>query len=304
MVICTNTPLPDYSTIFNASKHIFDNFPPHMTLPQFPILPTLQTPIFGTLRKPALEFSIFIQELCSHQLLLTLSSMIKPLVDFLGGALNSILPKIPGLPFNLIDLLTLNVDAMYASVRNTMIHYGTSLWALVPNPMFPNFNIPDLQIVNIIKMTIKGYISDLTGLVTGLIGRVTSILEIGGMPAIPAFPSISQIYAAIASHLQLPNFNINFLIPGFKIPDFPNFTMPSMTDLFSKLPIPGFGTLLAMIPNPLIPTFKMPNIEFMEMMNILYGQLHIMVIQPIMDFINNTLGRFIGFSFPTLCITL
>lgn len=272
--ICTNIPIPSFRDLFNSTTFLF---PPNITL-NLPSLSGLLNPIYSTISHLNLEILQLVEELQSFQFLTTIMSIIKPLVDFIGGALSSILPKIPGTSINLINLLAMDAAGLYSSIKTAIEQFGISIFSLVPSPMFFNLSIPAIEIVNTVKLILKQYMNMCIGTITGLIGQVTNILHIGNMASLPTLPSLSSIMAIINANLHLP-----------------------IDKLIALLQFPGFPTIS--IPTPLIPNFSSTAIEIMEGLNIFLQEMIGSLLNTIMSFVVNALAHFISFVFPTMCLT-
>jgi len=146
-------------------------------------------------------------------------------------------------------------------------------------------------------LILKDYMNIVTGSIVGLIGIATSILQISSFGGIPSFPSMTEIMGQIAELVKWPNFNIN--LPTFPTPDFLNGF--SLNDLFGGLSFPGFPSIS--LPSPLIPNYSNIELEFMEGLNIMFQTLIMTPMNLIINFLNGPLSV-IGFSFPTLCVSL
>jgi hypothetical protein len=84
---------------------------------------------------------------------------------------------------------------------------------------------------------------------------------------------------------------------------FPNLPDLDIMALLARISIPGFPAFPT-IPWPLVFSFDLPDINMI--MGIISLQLNMALgpLKIIMDFIESTLKKVIGFSFPTFCITL
>jgi hypothetical protein len=272
--ICATIPLPSFISLFRSTTF---HFPPNVTL-RIPSLPSLLNPIYSTLSHINMEILQLVQELQSYQFLTTIMNIIRPLVSFIGGVLSSILPKIPGTLLTLIDLLAMDAKGLYNSVKGAISQFGISIFSLVPSPMFISLSIPDIEIVNTIKLILKQYMNLCVGVITGLISQVTSILAIANMAVLPILPSLSAIMKIIRGNINL-----------------------SLPDIFALLVFPGFPVIT--IPHPLIPNFSSIEVELLEGLNIFLGEMINSLLGTIMKFITDILSAFIGFTFPTICIS-
>jgi len=294
--LCANTPLPDFNQLY---QNAISNFTYPYRNFNFPTMPTLPSPMFPTLMHKGLQLVNTIEELVANQIIKTITQIINPIIKFLGMGLD-LIPKIPGLPFNIFDLLSGDPNTLYNAVKQAIINKANALWALVPNPMFHSFLNPDIQLVNTVKMLVKGYMSTLVTFITNLINQVVGQLHLPGLPTIPTFPTLQQIYALILAQ-----------IPGITIPSIPDFShimtlipdaLKKVQTLFANLSIPGFGALMGMLPNPLIPNHNNFEVDFMQALNTLYSKLNNFIWNIIMNFCNTILSM-LSFSFPLICIS-
>lgn len=286
ITLCATSPLPTFKSLYDAvTEHL--TFPPVSIV--IPTLPTLKMPIYEGFSNTNMEIVQLIQGLQDFQLQTTLMALIQPLVSFVGGALEDFLPKIPHTNLTLVDLLAANPSVIYQEIMAAIAIYGVNIFPFVPNPMFSNLSLPSIEIVNIVKMVVRGYYVALLNTITSLISQVTDILQISNLGAIPTIPTLSEMLSTLL--LAFPEFaNINQLIQSGL----------SIDVLFAALSFNGFPPLV--LPVPLIPSFSSYEIEFQEALSIIYGDFLTIPLAIIVDFVQNALSM-LGFSFPTLCIS-
>jgi hypothetical protein len=288
MQICLNSPLPSFDGIMASFRPLMTwppKFPSFPKLPSF-MFPSLPSPLFPSFSVPNFELMIHGLELQAFQLQTTIMAMIKPILSKLGIALSSWLPKIPGLPnLNLIDLLSGSADKMVAAIRSAILN-GFRLPGL-PFPFYVTLKIPDFEVIQTIQILIANYMAIVAKLIPSLIKTLTDKFKWPGLPKIPSLPSMEEIMSKLKSMLpeipRLPDLNIMALIgritfPG--LPAFPNISLPMM---FS---------------------FKMPDIEFNLAYTMLLSHLTTGFLKPILDFILNTLSKYLSFTFPKLCVDI
>lgn len=328
--ICTNKPLPDFMSIYDAvypqlvfppavniAYPTIPDIPPVPGVPNIPpfIVPTLPTPIFDKFSNLNLEVMQFVQGLQDFQLQTTLSLMIKPLADFLGGAIDSFLPTIPNTSINLVDLLAGNMEKIKREIAEALANIGPMAFPMLPVPLFNSFSIPNIEAISTLKLILKGYYKDVMMIIPGMIDSVVGILQLPGLPALPTLPTLPDVKAMLLDKaLALPNIPKPPTVPGMPpLPPIP--ATPTMKDiplllklkgieipdLFSMLSFPGFPTLS--LPKPLIPTMSNFELELNESLSILFADFLTVPLKKIMDFLEGTLGM-LGFSFPTICITI
>lgn len=283
--LCTNTPVPTLKGLIDSIKAQLP-----MPLPAFniPAILGLPVPIYAGLSCYELEFQQIVQALQSFQLSTTLLNVVKPLLAVVGGAIEDLLPQIPGLPFNLLDLIEMDSAALYAAVKQAIEEQSEALLALLPLPLFDGLSIPSIEIHTIVKM-LKSYCMTLVlNLITDLVSQVTDILELANSLALLQIPSLTEIKALILA--AFPEYESWAALMRSGI---------DAADLFAALHLP----VLPVLPTPLLSAFKSPEIEFNELLSVFYTEFIASQIAIVVDFVQSTLGM-LGFDFPTFCITL
>jgi hypothetical protein len=320
MQICLNTPLPTLDSILASFKYSLTFPPPFPKLPSLNIfLPSFGFPLFPNLNIPNLETVMAAIEFQAHQLITTVLAMIKPVIAKLGIAIDKFLPKIPGLPgLNLLDLISGNWQKLIAAVRKAL-DFGFSL-PMLPIPLYPTLKIPDLHVAFTLQAIIANYMFIVIDKVAGIVQRVTKLFKGMPFPTFPKFPSPEDILMSIISKIPgLPSFPsyaalLEFLKKKFQLPHIPSIAditaklsnlVPNIdiSALFAKISLPAMPKF-PQLPNPLIPSFNMPDIELAMHMLAFNINLQLGLLKPIMDFILNVLGKKLSFTFPKLCITL
>jgi hypothetical protein len=285
MRLCATIPIPDFNTLYNAAL-------PAFKIPfTVPTLPSLPNPIYGNLKIPNVELLQIIQELQSYQFMTTFMSFLTPLTSFLGLSLDAILPKIPGTDLTLLDLMALIPNKISTAIQQALAHFGPGIFPALPVPLYYAVNIPSIQVTTAVKMAIKGYMNTLILLVESLINKVIGKLHLPGLPTIPVVPTMDVIMGMILGSIPTFPTSITALLNKY-----------SLNALLARVVIPGFPAFPA-LPEPLIPKLNMPEINLMEGINILYTNLLALPMTIMMDFCMRVLTM-IGFSFPTICITI
>lgn len=335
MQLCALTPLPT----FNA---LYYEFLPNLTFPpknfKLPSLPTIPYPMFPSLTMPNFSMVKLISALQGIQVMNICFAMVKPLVDFLGLSIDAILPKIPVLNVNLVEILTGDAEKLVAKVVQA-IKDKVQL-PYLPLPFNVSFASIEIQAIQMLSNIVSAYMMTIPAIISDLINQVVSMLHIPGLPAIPTIPTMddiikliipvankligpilskiegikNQVDGAIASGMSkvaaIQKYASNLdqtakalLNTGLtKIESLEHLLMAKFDiSLLFNFVIPGFPPL-PKLPSPLIPTFSMPEIEFQEAMNILMNHLTTAGLTLIMDFINSVLAPFISFTFPKICI--
>lgn len=283
--LCTDSAVPTLKSLVDSIKA---QLPMPVPALQIPAILELPVPIYAGLSCYELELQQIIQALQSFQLSTTLLNIVKPLVAVVGGAIEDLLPKIPGLPFHLLDLIEMDGAALYAAVKQAIEEQQEALLALLPLPLFEGLSIPSIEIHTIVKM-LKSYCMTLVlNLITGLVSKVTSILKITNSLALLNIPSLSEIKALILAAFPEYASWSELIRSGIEV-----------ADLFAALHLP----VLPVLPIPLMSGFRSPEIEFNELLNVFYTEFIASQIAVVVEFVENTLGL-LGFDFPTFCITL
>src|SRR5438067_10497841 len=154
MRICVDSPIP---TIEKIIQSILNNlhFPP--SLPDWPntTLPSLPIPLFPNFHLPNMEMIIMGLELQATQLQQTLLNMVKPMLNFLGMALDTWLPKIEGLGITILDLLMGTPDKIVTAIKNA-IERGFR-WPSIPWPLFPKAHLPSMETIRMLQHIVADY---------------------------------------------------------------------------------------------------------------------------------------------------
>lgn len=285
--LCTSVPIPSFNGLY-------ESFVANLTIPpknfKLPSLPTLPSPLFPTMSMPNFEIEKMIASLQGFQLVTTCMAIIQPLVNFLSLDIGSILPKFPVLDFNLIDLVEGKIAPIIAKIKS-MIAKGESIPG-IPDPFFPDAAMPEIQVVQTLSNVVASYLLQIPSFITGLIGQVTSILEIGNISGIPEMPTMDTIVGKLKERASE--------ISGGVVASIQDIMKIDVTTLFD-FSMPGFPKMPA-IPSPLIPSFTIPTIEFHEALAILINYFASSGLLLILDFVQSVLSSFMTFEFPTICI--
>jgi hypothetical protein len=266
------------------------------SLPGIPQLPSIPNPLYGKINKPNIEVIDLANELQATQLQTTMMGMIKPMIGLLGIGIDSFLPKIPGTALNLVSLLSAgSSDVLFAAIKAAMAR-GFKFPG-VPYPLFPSLKIPDMEVFHTMQLVVSNYMQTVTTAIVGLVGSVTSKLKIPGMPGVPTFPTPDLVISMVTYKV---NGIKQILMDKRMALSSINLNLPT---LLTSITFPGLPALPS-LPNPLVPSFSIPNVEVTQLLTSLMNTLTTGVLQPIMNFIDSTLKRFLSFSFPTICIPL
>jgi hypothetical protein len=285
LTFCATSPVPTFNSLYQAIVNSL-TFPPiQFTIPS---LPTIPNPIYAGFNCANLEIIQLVQGLQQFQMMTTLMAGLQPLVSFLGGAIDDLLPKISGTDLNLMSLLSINANQVYTAI-STAIANGIT-FPFVPSPIFNGLTIPAVEAVATVKAVVNGYFMQVMDVLTDLIGQITEQLELPALPTLPQIPTLSDIQQVLLA--AFPEFQTlqDLIQSGI-----------SVSQLFSALILAGFPPLI--LPDPLIPSFSSFEIEFQEAITILHMELLSRPLTIIIDFLQNTLGQ-LGFEFPLLCVSI
>lgn len=285
LTFCATSPVPTFNSLYQAIANSLIFPPIEFTIPP---LPTIPSPIYAGFRCSNLEIIQLVQGLQQFQMMTTLMAGLQPLVSFLGGVIDDLLPKISGTDLNLMSLLSSNANQVYTAI-STAIANGIT-FPFVPSPIFNGLTIPAVEAVATVKAVVNGYFMQVMDVLTDLIGQITEQLELPALPTLPQIPTLSDIQQVLLA--AFPEFQTlqDLIQSGI-----------SVSQLFSALILAGFPPLI--LPDPLIPSFSSFEIEFQEAITILHMELLSNPLTIIIDFLQNTLGQ-LGFEFPLLCVSI
>ncbi|MDE1830603.1 MAG: hypothetical protein KGI25_09800 [Thaumarchaeota archaeon] len=287
---CATPPLPTFNSLYQSVQPLLlGPFP----VPSFPPLPTLPSPMFIGLHIPNIEAVQFASELQCSQILNLILDMFKPVVSFLGLALNDILPKIPFLGINLIQLLEGDANVFIAQLEGIAANVILGISSL-PSQLYNNYIIPALSNLQKYQLLIRSYFASLINVLFGLVNQVAHILSVGALtlPTIPdfgeffngyVFSILSQFIVTVDGILVLPvEISVVIALVG--------------AALTAGLGL-AFDTIL---PEPLLPSLNLPEYTLLEQLKNLYTNFSVSPLQILLDFIVNTLQ--LSVTIPKICI--
>lgn len=208
-MLCVPGPFPSFASL-HALAMPSVSFPPTIdfVMPPFPSLPS---PMLPDIKNPNWDRLQAIQELQSFQLMSIMNAVLGTLTGFLGISIGSIIPDIPNLGLNLIDILSMNPQALVDAVKAALLSLGMGAFPGLPNPLFPGISMPSLEAITIGKIIVKKYTMGLVTIVLDLIAQVADILELPSLtlPALPSFPDLLAMIPSFSFPSPLmPNMNI------------------------------------------------------------------------------------------------
>lgn len=282
--VCTNTPLPTFSQLYSQAQSSMTNY--KFTMPS---LPTLPSPMFPDVSFPNVEMVTSLSMLQVHQYMQTCMGMLTGLCGYLGSAIDSLIPACPVLNIKLPELLSGDPSALLTNIKNQIANGIT--FPGIPSPLFPDMQFPEFGSIMTLVNVIKTYIMSIPAAIFSIIGSVTSKLNIGAMPSIPAMPSLSTLQGYVTS--QVAGAQSYLDVMKAKIP----------TNLAFNFSIPNFPAIPS-LPSPLFPSINFPEGEFYLGFGNMIDNCTLANLTPVYNFCQNTLASKIGaFTFPTQCVT-
>ncbi len=292
LTICATPPLPTFSSLYQSVQGLLTGpFP----VPTFPALPTLPSPMFTGFHSPNIEAVEFAAELQCSQILNLVLALFKPVASFLGLGLDAILPKIPFLNINLIELLEGDASAFIAQLEGIAV--GTILGiSSFANGLYNNYVIPVLSALQTFQLLVRSYFAALINTLFELVNQVAHILSVGALtlPTIPDFAEMFEGFVTpILSQLLLKVDGI-LVIPV---------EISAIIALVGAALSSGIGLAFEIaMPDPLYPTLNMPEFNLLEQLKNLYTNFIVSPLQLILNFILNVLH--LGVTIPTICISI
>jgi hypothetical protein len=269
--ICVPNPIPLFTDVYNLFLPLLSLKLPSFT---FPSLPTLPFPLYLNINCPSIQAVMIAAELQCTQLLNLIYAIIQPVVNYLGIAIADILPNIPGLGINLIQLLEGNVAQFIAQLESFSISTLLAL-AGIPAELYDKLVVPAFSAVHAFQLLVRSYFAALLNTLVSLINRISAF-------SLPTIPDFATFFAAVLS--AIPNFSFNVNIPNLQ-------------NLLALVTIPGFA-FLSLLPNPLYPNLSIPEFELIELLKNLYTDFITAPLTLILNFIQNILS----ITIPTICV--
>ncbi len=239
------------------------------------------------------------------QLMTTLYTTIVAVVKKLGMNLLALLPKIPILNINLIDLLTADAKALVATIKAAIkaaIDKGLdTLAGLFQLPWNYSFNIPDIDVLQMLQALIRDYLVRIVNLLISLVKMVIDkfkkILGFIKMIELPKLPTFEEILKMILNLFQLPDFGALIALIRQQY--------ETIKQIFTALSaaFAAFGVVFT-VPDPLMPDLKMPEIEFKQMLLAFFNDVIAGPVAKLIEFIQTLLKKILNFKLPLLCFTI
>lgn len=230
--LCPDLPIPTYKGIHDAVMQAIADLmkllpePPYLDFKYppfkltFPSLPTMPSVGFGISFDSALHaMEMFINELCSHQLMAVLSAIVEEIIALIPGFT---LPKIPHLDIDIIELFSWDIDLMFPTLNL---------------PDFPDlsltFRSPSMNKLRALQKLVTESILASIDAIVGILGDLADILFPSPLtpPGLPSFPDFPFTFAGLLAMLpplpkfsdlfdiSLPGLDISLILPTIIIPN-------------------------------------------------------------------------------------
>ena len=292
LTICATPPLPTFNSLYQSFQSLLTG---PFAVPSFPALPTLPSPIFSGFHSPNIEAVELAAELQCSQILNLILALFKPVVDFLGIAIEDILPTIPFLGVNLIQLLAGDAAAFIKQLEGIAVSTILGIAGL-PAQFYKNYVIPALSALQTFQLLVRSYFAALINTLFGLVKQVAHIIGVGALslPTIPSFGEFFETFAlSIINGILLTSGNgISVLTSDIGV------IMNLVAIALAALGLPFDSTL----PDPLFPSLNMPEFTLFEQLKNLYTNFSMSPLQLLLDFIVNTLH--LSVAIPQICISV
>lgn len=305
---CITFPPPSYQELFDQIKHLKPDFSKLKNL--IPLI-GLPIPIYIDISQYTNELSQLIQYWQGMLSVKTLLGMIQPMINLLGLNLLNLLPQIPFLNLNILDLIALDANALKQMVMDALTQHGQefldAMSAFLPIPIYFNLSIPSFEVNAIIKAIYNMCTKSLIDLVTNLIDQVLSKLEINALLSLPTLPTLSELQAMIMQTIKakaevisgqvIDAFSNEFeaIQHAMKILDM------DINDIFAMIQFPALPVIK--FPSPFLPDFSSLAFELREGMQIYMQAIMTAVIDKIVNFVKSVLSV-LGIQFPSICLDI
>lgn len=294
---CSPSAFPTYASLAESMRGLMPatpiDFPgfeiSFLPLPSPFVMPTMPSIPWPTMASVNAQLEMLTAQIQSSQLL----AVVKTIYDALSEVISDFeLPEIPGLfGLSFDDLLSMDPAQILASIKAQLPTLPTQedLMGLIPDfdfsgllaipdPFFPTFKMPDMEILKALQLTIASYFGNLAAALLELANDVLAVLDLSGVGALelPAMPTWADIRAMLPS-------------------------VPTVEDL-KNLVFGPFDDFQLVLPDPLIPGLSIPEYDFVQALENLFTGLGSYLMQTIADFVENDLN--ISLSLPVICLPI
>lgn len=306
--LCISFPPPSYQELFDQLKHLKPDF---SKLKNLIGLIGLPIPIYIDISQYTNEISQMIQYWQSMLSVKTLLAMIQPMIDLLGLSLANLLPKIPFLNINILDLIEMDANAVKQLIMDALKRHGQAfldaISAFLPIPIYFDLSIPSFEVNAILKALYSMSVGSLIELVTSLIDGVLDKLKINAILSLPALPTLAELQAMI---MQMVKAKIE-AIKGELMAQFKD-EFEAIKQAIAILNM-DINAIFAMIQFPQLPIIKFPvpfypdfsslSYELREAMQIFMQGIMTAIIDKIVNFVKSVLSV-LQIQFPSICIDI
>lgn len=291
--ICMEEFVPNINNLYGAMKTAVAGIEGKLFATNLPLAPA---PIYQNLSIPTVEYLYISSLAITSQYNLTLLRLVEPILSKLGIDIDSWMPKLPILNLGLLDLVSLDANAVLADIKNH-IAIGTdfSVFDIIPIPLYDGLNIPEHMALHYMQ-SIMNYSSFLMFTpIYDIIDQVSSVLEIGFSLSIPTVPSYQDVlnlmlsftgaadYAEMLKQVQDGDFTLEQIISGISIPSF--------TDITAFV-------------FPVFDGFTSIEMELRWLMDNMFAAMYAKVNQILYDYVIDKLASLLSFSFELLCFNV
>ncbi len=272
--ICATSPLPSFTSLHESFKELVKI--PHLKdiLPDFP---TFGKNSLGTIDNPDIFLTHWLQAFQQGCLTAVINLIVKPISSILGGSIDDLLPKVPGLNIGFTKFLTITADDLYAAIKDAIKNDVSIIVNLIPRPIIVGFDSLDLELPEIAKSLLVSFITGIINKLVDLIDKVTKILEVTGMPTLPTIPTQAEIEKLLRDYITRYGGTLN----------------DAIKKLIPVLPSP-------ILPDPIMGTTLSTEFDIRQAIQIVTTELIILPLKLIADFIT----KILGVKFPTICIPI
>lgn len=226
--------------------------------------------------------------------------------------------RLPGIPFPLYVTLTIPDFEVIQTMQMIVSNYMMIVAKMIPDlikkvmdkfkwkPKLPA--IPKLPTMPEIMAMIASMLPPIPGLpnINDLRDKLKQLQADAESAVDDAKAAIEAKIAAAKSELatQLARIpSMNDVVTKLKAMIMDKVGNFDIMKFMAKITFPGLPAL-PVIPLPLVFSFKMPDVEFAVALNALVNHLTTAFLKPVLDFILKTLGKFLKFTLPKICITI
>ena len=168
------------------------------------------------------------------------------------------------------------INGSYVKIKAAINSAGSAFTSLFPVPLFGAVSSPDIETSHKIQFTFSQAIKSVIDIIISKISSITNFISDTFHATIasvtfPTFPTIAAMTAAISAAFSAGSSSVSFS-------GFPSITIPSFGEIFS------------------------PVMQAVKALPMMFVDLMIGMLKPIVTFINDIASFFGSFTWPKLCI--